>query len=200
MTKKTDVASGKSKSGVTRSFVEHGTFLKKFLSGFLRHEQDVEDVAQEAYLKAYCSEQERDIEQPKAFLFSIAKNLALNELTRKSRQMTTYIEECQAPHLLADEMPVETEIEALESLGSYCEAVAALPIKTRRIYLYRKVHGLPHKEIALRMGVSLSTVEKHLKIGLVSCRDYMARQASHKGGEQPTSADLHVLKECLKNG
>jgi len=173
-------------------------FLKKFLAGFLTHEQDIEDVAQEAYLKAYSKEQEREIEQPKAFLFSIAKNLALNELSRRSRQMTGYIEECQAPYLLGNETSTESEVEAQQSLGIYCEAVAALPEKCRRVYLLRKVHGLPHKEIAMRLNVSISSVEKHLRIGVGSCREYMRRHNGERANNQPANADLHVLKESLK--
>ena len=163
-------------SRISQAFIEHNTFLKKFLKRFLQREQDIEDVVQEAYLKAYSAEQIRGgIEQPKAFLFSIAKNLAINELTRKSRQMTGYIEECHIPLQLEISDSVESEVEGQESLGIYCEAVAALPEKCRRVYLLRKVHGLPHKDIAERLGVSLSTVEKHLRLGTLSCRDYIRR-------------------------
>ena len=146
-------------SRISQAFIEHNTFLKKFLKRFLQREQDIEDVVQEAYLKAY----------------SIAKNLAINELTRKSRQMTGYIEECHIPLQLEISDSVESEVEGQESLGIYCEAVAALPEKCRRVYLLRKVHGLPHKDIAERLGVSLSTVEKHLRLGTLSCRDYIRR-------------------------
>ena len=161
-------------SVVSRIFLEHSHFLKKFLARFLNREQDIEDVAQEAYLKAYSAEQDKgEIDQPKAFLFSIAKNIALNELNRKSRQMTSYIEECQGSVALEASANTENTIEAKESLGVYCKAVAALPEKCRHVYLLRKVHGLTHREIADRLGISLSMVEKHLRIGTLSCRDYI---------------------------
>jgi RNA polymerase sigma-70 factor (ECF subfamily) len=163
-------------SGVSGIFWEQNTFLKKFLARFLNREQDIEDVAQEAYLKAYSAEQERgEIEQPKAFLFSIAKNLALNELTRKSRKITSYIEECQEGLVNEAEIGADLVVEGQEHLGVYCEAVASLPEKCRKIYLLRKVHGLPHKEIAARLGVSLSMVEKQLRIGVLSCREHVRR-------------------------
>ena len=46
------------------------------------------------------AEQKKHIEQPKAFLFRIARNVALNELTRKSRQITDFIEEVSASVVL----------------------------------------------------------------------------------------------------
>lgn len=162
---------------VTGIFLEHTTFLKKFLAKFLQSEQDIEDVAQEAYLKAYGAEQDKGcIEHPKAFLFSIAKNLALNELSRKSRQMTDYLEESQARFAQDDLSSTEHQVEATESIGIYCEAVAELPERCRRIYLLRKVHGLTHREISDRLGVSISTVEKQLRLGALSCLDYIKRR------------------------
>ena len=161
-------------TGITQAFMDNNAFLKKFLTRFLYREQDIEDVAQEAYLRAYSTEQERgEIQQPKAFLFSIAKNLAINELRRKSRIMTSYLEDCQDPTVLDTSTTVEGEVDAWQSLGIYCEAVADLPEKCRRVYLLRKVHGLSHREIAERLGISRSAVEDHISRGSKSCRNYI---------------------------
>src|SRR5690606_27427948 len=133
-------------------FLESGAFLKKFLSRFLPLQQDIEDVVQEAYLRAYIAEQRESIEQPRACLFRVAKNLALTRLSRKSRQITDYIEEAGDSLLMETTAALDAEIEAQQCLGLYCEAVAALPEKCRQVFLFRKVHGLGHKEIAARMG------------------------------------------------
>lgn len=173
---------GKNKlSNISSAFLEHSGFLKKFLKRFLSENHDIEDVVQETYLKAYRAEQEKDIDQPKAFLFSIAKNLALNELSKKSRQMTDSIEECTAALNLVDVATIENQVEAEQSLGIYCEAIASLPERRRRVYLLRKVHGLPHKEIAHRLGISISSVEKHLLKGALHCRNYIKNQRYDHG-------------------
>lgn len=185
-------------SGVSKAFFEHNVFLKRFLSRFLYREQDIEDVVQEAYLKAYSAEQERGtIEQPKAFLFSIAKNIALNELNRKSRQITDFLDDCQKEFAdIEQSTELEQEVSAEQSLGLYCEAVAKLPEKTRQIYLLRKVHGLAHKEIAERMNISLSSVEKHLKTGLLHCRKSMSEPASseHVSNNNRTTKQVVPMK------
>jgi RNA polymerase sigma factor (sigma-70 family) len=160
-------------SGITRIFLGHNAFLKKFIARYLSKDQDIEDILQETFLKAYSAEKEKgEIDQPKAFLFAIAKNIALNELNRKSRQMTGYIEECYDDGEHTVDNDLEREVEAQQSLGIYCEAVATLPEQCRRVYLLRKVHGLRHKEIAEYLGISLSSVEKHLRLGWLSCRNY----------------------------
>lgn len=163
-------------SAVTAAFLDCGNFLKKFLAGFLAVQQDIEDVAQEAYLRAYIAEQRESIEQPKAFLFRIAKNLALTKLSKKSRQITDYIEEAGAAVVIETAAPVDQELEAQQCFGLYCEAVAALPEKCRQVFLLRKVHGLAHKEIAARMELSISSVEKYLRQGVLACDAHIRSQ------------------------
>lgn len=173
--KKHEDTSSRGMSSLTKAFVENNRFLKRFLTRFLSEQQDIEDVVQETYLRAYSSVGDGDIEQPKAFLFRIAKNIALNELTRKARQITDYIEDCSPSIVIESDVSVEQEVEAQQTLGVYCEAVAALPEKCRKVYLLRKVHGLSHQEIADRMELSLSSVEKYLKQGMLYCKAYVQK-------------------------
>ncbi len=175
-------------SAVSAAFLENHVFLKQFLSRFFSGRQDIEDVAQEAYLRAYVAEQQKDIEQPKAYLFRIARNLALTELTKKSRKITDYLEECGASVVIECEASADSEVEAEESLGLYCEAVAALPEKCRQVFLLRKVHGLPHKEIAERMSLSVSSVEKYLLRGIVECRTFVQEREGCVPNEPASTA------------
>ncbi len=69
-------------SAVSAAFLVNHDFLKRFLARFFSDYQDIEDVAQEAYLRAYVAEQQKEIEQPKAYLFRIARNLALTQLKK----------------------------------------------------------------------------------------------------------------------
>ena len=163
-------------SAVSAAFLVNHDFLKRFLARYFSDSQDIEDVAQEAYLRAYVAEQQKEIEQPKAYLFRIARNLALTQLTAKSKKITDYIEECGASVVIECVAAADSEVEAQESLGLYCEAVAALPEKCRQVFLLRKVHGLAHKEIAQRMSLSVSSVEKYLLRGILECKAFVQEQ------------------------
>jgi RNA polymerase sigma factor (sigma-70 family) len=160
-------------SAITAAFLECSTFLKNFLAGFLRAPQDIEDIAQETYLRAYMAEQRETIEQPKAFLFRVAKNLALTKLSKKSRLITDYIEEAGTAVVIETAAGSDQMLEAQECLDLYCEAVATLPEKCRQVFLYRKVHGLSHKDIGERMGLSVSSVEKYLRQGILTCQQHL---------------------------
>jgi RNA polymerase sigma factor (sigma-70 family) len=171
-----------SRSAVSRAYVENRNFLHKYLSRFLSDRHDVEDVAQEAFLRAFVAEQQKEIEQPKAYLFRTAKNVALTRLTKKSHQITDYIEECSASVVIDNVERPDKELEAEQKFGLYCEALASLSDKCREVFLLRKVHGLPHKEIAERMGLTVSSVEKYLRTGILECQDLVRLNEEQRSG------------------
>jgi RNA polymerase sigma-70 factor (ECF subfamily) len=162
-----------SRTEVYEAYVRHQSSLKRFIARFLRGSPDVEDIAQEAFLRAYAVERERPIDQPKSFLFRIAKHVALSQLTRKSQQITDYIEDSDDSEVIGTESSAEDEFSARQILGLHCEAVATLPPQCRQVYLLRKVHGLSHKEIAAQLGIAVSTVEKHLIKAVELCERYV---------------------------
>jgi RNA polymerase sigma-70 factor (ECF subfamily) len=171
-------------SAVTSAFIENNILMKKFLTRFLYRRQDIEDVVQEAYLRAYKAEKEAVIDQPKAFLFRVARNIALNELKSKSHHITDYIEECDTQVLNHVTPTLEDELQAQQHLGLYCEAIASLPPQCRKVSLLRKAHGLKHKEIAGHLGITVSSVEKHLRKGALACEAFLRAREEDAG-------DLH---------
>jgi len=170
---------GHTSSAIQEAFTRHQGALKRFISRFLPNSYDIEDVSQETFLRAYTTEKTREIEQPKSFLFRIAKHVALTQLTQKSRQITDYLEDFDESEVLLTEDTVEDELIARETLGIHCEAVAGLPPQCRRVYLMRKVYGMSHKEIAGQLGIAVSTVEKHLIKGVEQCDRYVQEKTNN---------------------
>lgn len=179
------------RSAVYGAFMRHEAPLKRFVSRFLRSSQDIEDIVQEAFLRAYRAEADKEIEQPKSYLFRIAKHLALTQLSRKSRQITDYLEDCNESIVTTASASVEDEFIANQTLGMHCEAVAALPPQCRRVYLMRKVYGMTHKEIAERLGIAVSTVEKHLIKGVAECDRFCTRRIQMEQDTPDPDADAH---------
>lgn len=166
---------------IYEAFTRHNSSLKRFIGRFMRNYSDIEDIAQEAFLRAYAVERGRPIEQPKSFLFRIAKHLALTQLTRKSRQITEYIEDSDDPGVTQIDFSAEEEISGRQMLQIHCEAVATLSPQVRKAYLLRKVHGLSHKEIAEHEGIAVSTVEKHLMKAAGVCEQYVRERVEGRG-------------------
>lgn len=181
---------------VLEAFIRHRVPLRRFIARLMRNTADVDDVTQEAFLRAFSVEQGREIKQPKSFLFRIAKHIALTQLTKKSRQITSYIEDFEGSEVIGMVGSTEDEVVGQETLGVHCEAVATLPPQCRQVYLLRKVHGLSHKEIATHLGIAVSTVEKHLIKGVELCDRYI----EHRTGQHRTGAVLSDDKAHEKLG
>lgn len=174
-------------TGVYLAYRSHESALKRFIRRFMRCPSDVEDIAQEAFLRAYAAERSRPIEQPKSFLFRIAKHVALSQLSRKARQITDYIEDSDATAVISPDGSAEDEVSASQTLGLHCEAVAALAPQCRQVYLLRKVHGLSHKEIAEHQGIAVSTVEKHLMKAVEQCDRFVRARTEARAGHEVSS-------------
>ena len=162
-------------SSVSVAFIKHETFLKKFLGRFLHRPQDIDDAAQEAFLKAFAAEKTQIVRSPKSFLFQIAKNVALQELTKKSKMITDYIEDLSDSTIPCEGRDLEDVIAAEQRLELFCRAAATLPPQCRRAFLMRKVYGMSQKEISEKLGISISTVEKHHTTGLKRCSEVMRK-------------------------
>ena len=181
-------------SSVLNAFQLHHLALHRFISRFLYNRQDIEDVAQEAFLRAYSAEQTANIEQPKSYLFRVAKNVAVSQLRLKSRQITDYLEDEASGESLASSWTLEDEVMARQKLGVHCDAVAALSSQCRKVYLLRKVHGLRHKDIATRLGITVSTVEKHLSRGVEQCDTYV-RERMDEGSQSEDRSQMAEREE-----
>jgi RNA polymerase sigma-70 factor (ECF subfamily) len=156
---------------ITASFLSVQTGLKQYLLRFLVRQQDIEDVVQETFLRAYESEKNQPIRSPRSFLFKVAKNLALNELDRKAAQLMSYVGDMEALPLVDRRPSVEDDIEEQQKLAACTIAMASLSKQCRRALVMRKVFGFSHKEIARRMDLSVRTVEKHLAKALQRCQE-----------------------------
>ncbi|HAQ49360.1 MAG TPA: RNA polymerase sigma factor [Glaciecola sp.] len=174
--------------------------LRNFIARYMISSHDIDDVSQETFLRAYKAEKDNRIDHPKAFLFRIAKNLMLSEFSRKARKITDYMEDCDEFNTAFNTESLESDVMAQQKLGIYCEAVAALPEQCRRVIIMKKVYGMQNKEIARRLDLAVSTVEKHLSKGIkqshaiISQRYGDVKANSRLSGEHPQAQVLDVRR------
>ena len=135
------------------------TPLRRYLSRFLGDVNEAQDVAHDAYLRVYPAEGKRPAEKPQALLYVTARRLAINRLKR--RQIGPFSREFAPPDAAPSSAPgVVQEVMARQELQLLEQAIAELPTGCRAVLLLRKVEMLSHQEIADRLGIAISTVEK----------------------------------------
>jgi len=148
--------------------------LKRYLSRLLKRQEDVEDITQESFFRVLQAGSTGKIEFPAAYLYRTARNLALNAMARKSYQLETSIEDFLGQDVLSEQAPLEDVLAGQRRFEQFCHAATLLPDQCRKVLILRKVYGFSQQEVADRLGISVSTVEKHLAKALVRCAQSMA--------------------------
>jgi len=178
-------------STILETYLGNELALKRYLRRFIRSREAADDLAQEAFLRAFAAESGRAIESPKAFLFKVAKNLALNELARQSTMAIEPLGDFEGQQVLEDssQAAVDDVVDSHERIRLLARAITTLPPQCAKVFILRKMQGLSQKEIAARLNISVRTVENHVALGLSRCRAYMRAHggpAGEDGGTSPT--------------
>ena len=133
--------------------------LRRYLVRFLGDPTEAQDVAHDAYLRVYPLTEKSRVEKPEALLYTTARRLALNQLKR--RRIAPITREVACPDAAPSPAPgVVQQVIARQELHELEKAIAELPAGCRTVLLLRKVELLSHQEIADRLGIAVSTVEK----------------------------------------
>lgn len=133
--------------------------LRQHLARILGNSAEAQDVAHDAYLRVYPIIEKNEAEKPEALLYTTARRLAFNRLKR--RRIVPFLPEPPADDALPANTPgVAQQVMARQELQQLEQAIAALPEGCRTVLLLRKIELLSHQEIADRLGITVSTVEK----------------------------------------
>jgi RNA polymerase sigma-70 factor (ECF subfamily) len=129
--------------------------------GIVRDRHEVEDVAQEVFLKVYTRIQAFD-ERSKFYtwLYRVAANAAKDHVKKRSRRPAVALEEDEVLPAAGDN-PVQ-HAAAAETRRQVREAIAALPLRYREVLTLRELEGLSYNEIAGVLQISIGTVESRL--------------------------------------
>ena len=137
----------------------HEPALLARLRRIVRNRDDVEDLAAETMARAYACVDFTRIDRGRAFLFQIARNLIIDIARRDKIVSFDVVADLDLLHV---DNSVEAGLHARDELRRLKVIVDTLPPQCRRVFLLRRVHDRSMTEIAEELGLSVSTVEKHL--------------------------------------
>ncbi|MDY6922352.1 MAG: RNA polymerase sigma factor [Pseudomonadota bacterium] len=129
-----------------------------------------EDVVQELYvrLQGLDETQAREVRNPVAFLYRVGGNLVLDgvrqgrRMSARDKAWTDSMSDVVAGHSVADQPSPEDVAWARLKLDRVSKALEGVAPKAREAFRLHRLDGLTHAEVADRLGVSVSSVEKYL--------------------------------------
>lgn len=139
---------------------------------------DAADMTQDVFTQWFDYRDRAKVEQPRAFLFQMARNLLRDHWRRqKVRHKVHHEAHAAESEPLADEhhepLPAALRLQRLEQLKA---ALAELSPRRREALMLHRFEGLSQAQIAERMGISLSMVEKHIAFALLHCKQRLERE------------------------
>lgn len=161
----------KDRSHLLGLLVAHYEELNRYLARWFGASGAADDTLHDIYLRLQQLPAVPEIANPRAYLFRVARNSALDRLRSMRRDER---------RLMADEAMLDqpaagpladAALEQRERLHLLARAIAELPRRCREAFLLHKIDGLSHSQVAERLGISRSMVEKHVMKALAHCRD-----------------------------
>ena len=145
----------------------HSKTLRNFIYYKCGNSQQAEDIVQNAFIKLWNNCSSVVYSKAKAFLYKVARNEFLNEVTHKKVVLQHQV-------YLAREGTNETPqflLEEQEFMIKLKRVIANLPEKQREVFLLSRIDKKKYYEISEIVGVTVKAVEKRMSLALITIRE-----------------------------
>src|SRR5262245_59730933 len=154
--------------------------LRRFFQRRFRNGADAADATQETFLRLLAATPRGLIENPQAYLFQTARNIAFDHEQLSRRRATVecpITDERAVLNVPSDAPSPEAELIDRERLRRFAAALVGLPERPRTVLLRSRLEGWSYPAIAQHLGVSPNTVYNDMRMAMAHCMDTMARSA-----------------------
>lgn len=151
----------------------HHRDLIRYASRLVGDRDSGEEVVQNTYLRlAGRSAQSASVEHPKAYVFAAARTAAVDFTAQRNSEWLHRVDFPEVDRHAASEDP-NVALDRRHRIVRLAVLLNELPPACQAALIMNKIEGRGHREIAERLGVSVSMVEKHIVRALIHCRDLM---------------------------
>lgn len=151
----------------------HHRDLVRFAARLVGNRDGGEEVVQNTYLRLAGKDMDAVlIEHPKTYIFAATRNAAIDFTARQNAEWLYRVDFDDIDALAQGEDPSRA-LHHRQRIVRLAVLLNELPTACQTAFLLNKVEGRKHREIAHRLGISVSMVEKHIMRALVHCRDLM---------------------------
>lgn len=154
----------------------HDAQLKAYLRGAFPSVRDVDDLVQESYLRIWRVRAEGPIRSARAFLFTVARRLAIDGTRRQIASPVDAVEDLARLPVADETADVAGAVEQRERVLVLGDAIGQLPDRCREVFLLHKIQGLSRRETGERLGLAEKTIEVQTARAMDRCGEYLRRR------------------------
>ena len=136
--------------------------LERFFQRRVKEREDIPDLIQDVFVRLLGRGGEANIEHLNSYVLQIAASVLVDRSRRRSvRHHDDHVQFDPQRSAEADIGP-DRIVAGREALRMLMFAVEQMPERTRSVFVLRRLEQMSYKEIAKRLGLSVSAVEKHM--------------------------------------
>jgi RNA polymerase sigma factor (sigma-70 family) len=169
-----------------RHVLPHEPALRAWLSRRRHDGLEIDDIIQETYTRLIAAESVSHVLDAKSYAFQTAGSVVIDHLRRMKVVSIASVPGFDYLEVVSDDPSPERQTIDRDELHRLAQAIAGLPPKVREVFTLRRVYGLSQREVAVKMGISESTVEKHMSRGFLIMLERMGHGGN--GSSQPSNS------------
>lgn len=153
-------------------YYQHVKKLKYYIQRTAQSPFLAEDIVHDTFIKIWENRMEIDVSKPfKPYLYTIAKRILLNMLKRAQHE-TSIMSEIRK-YAREEENTTDLQVEYNESNSLISEAINSLTGQSKEVFVRCRIQGLTYKQTAEELGITESTVNKHMNRALAMIREHI---------------------------
>ncbi|NKJ02937.1 sigma-70 family RNA polymerase sigma factor [Novosphingobium sp. SG707] len=155
---------------------------------------EIDDIVQEAYARLIMLDSVAHITNPRAYFLQVARSLILQYLRRARVVPIDLASDIDAIDEAANEPLPDRQVQGQQELDRLMNAISTLPPRCQEVYRLRKIEGLSQRQVAERLMISESNVEKHLGRGVERIMLLYSNDQRSHSNDPKMSPDGHACK------
>lgn len=168
---------------LSRFVIQHEPSLRAWLSRRRMPGLEIDDIVQETYARLIAVESVSGIGNVKNYMFQTAWSVMVSHVRRARVVSFRTVSDLDELGAVANDSTPEDHVADRDELRRLAAAIATLPGKIRDVFVLRRVSGLSQRDVAGQLGLSESTVEKHMSRSI-----YLLMNVISNGGSDPARA------------
>lgn len=154
---------------------------------------ELDDIVQDSYAALASLSDVAHIGDPRAYFFRTAWSIRLRQIQRAKVVAIEAIADLAAFDPISDQPDAERQLSGRQELHRVSAAIDSLPARCRDVFKLRKIESLSQREVAERLGLSESTVEKHVAKAVRLLGDFMATEPAEGGRAGAGRAEMRSV-------
>jgi len=144
----------------------HEAAVRAWLKRWAGRPEDIDDVIQEAYCRLAELDDVTHIGSGRAYLFQTTRNIVLEQIRRSKVVRIDNVTDMGSLNIVDEAPPMDRVVTGARELQRVAQLIEQLPLKCRRVFVLRRIHGVSQREIARMFGITQHAVEKQAARGL----------------------------------